>query len=198
MQHTEMDTANFGRVAALNEAAKELMARSHHVNRLALDAMVQSKATGANLRGFDEVSSQIRHWSRDLHAELERLRALSRELVVQVSHVSKEARLLSLLRRATATCSENAKHCDFTAKETAQIDRLERLAKLWRTMAVSLSDLDQLGLMAAVLSRSAMIEASSGTSEQREQLGRVSAAFYQNSESVISVLKAALKAVRAA
>jgi phenylacetate-coenzyme A ligase PaaK-like adenylate-forming protein len=63
-------------------------------------------------------------------------------------------------------------------------------------MVLSLSDLDQLGLMAMVLSRSAMIEASSGTSEQRAQLGRVSQEFYQNSEFVISLLRSALKAVR--
>jgi len=172
------------------------MARSLHVNRLALDAMVQSKATGANLRGFDEVSSQMRHWSRDLHGELERLRALSRELVVEVSHASKEARLLRLLRSATTACSATAHHCDFRRKEDAHVDRLEHLRKLWRTMVLLLSDLDQLGLMAMVLSRSAMIEASSGTSEQRVQLGRVSQEFYQNSEFVISVLRAALKAVR--
>ena len=196
MQHTEIDTANFGRVAALNEAAKELMARSHHVNRLALDAMVQSKATGANLRGFDEVSSQMRHWSRDLHGELERLRTLSRELVVEVSHASKEAHVLRLLRRATIACSGTAHPCDFSLQEAAHLDRLERLRKLWRSMVLSLSDLDQLGLMAMVLSRSAMIEASSGTSEQRAQLGRVSQEFYQNSEFVISLLRSALKAVR--
>ena len=75
------EQANFNRVAGLNEAAKELVARSYQVNLLALDAMVQSKRGGSSLRGFDEVSSQMRRWSRDLHVELERLAALSRRVV---------------------------------------------------------------------------------------------------------------------
>jgi len=47
------ERADFERVISLNEAAKELIARSFRVNLLALDAMVQSKRGGSSLRGFE-------------------------------------------------------------------------------------------------------------------------------------------------
>jgi hypothetical protein len=187
---------NFDRVAALNEAAKQLITRSYLVNLLALDAMVQSKRGGSGLRGFDEVSSQMRRWSRDLHTELEGLAALSREVLVEVSCTTKERHLLRLLQRAAAAGSGAA---EISARREAELaEREGRLRRLWRKVGDALGDLDQLGMMAVVLSRSAMIEASGGDPEQRAQLGNVSQEFYRNSEVVMTVLKTALKEVKQA
>lgn len=192
------EQASFNRVAALNEAAKELIARSYQVNLLALDAMVQSKRGGSNLRGFDEVSSQMRRWSRDLHVELERLAALSRQVVGEVSMTSKEGHLLRLLQRATEQSANGAVTRTFTERRAVQLEREQTLMHLWRKVMDALGDLDQLGMMAVVLSRSAMIEASSGAAEQRAQLGHVSQEFYRNSETVVNVLKTVLKEMRQA
>ena len=195
---TGSEQASFNRVAALNEAAKQLIARSHVVNLLALDARVQSKREGSSLRGFDEVSSQMQHWSRDLHSALERLAALSREVVVEVSTVSKEGHLLALLRRAAnSSTSPLADETRFRL-EALHHGRECTLLGLWRKVDETLGDLDLLGMMAVVLSRSAMIEASSGTAEQRAQLGHVAQEFYCNSEAVVTVLKAILNQMKRA
>jgi hypothetical protein len=190
------EQVNFKRVAALNEAAKELIARSYQVNLLALDAMVQSKRGGSSLRGFDEVSSQMRRWSRDLHADLERLAALSRQVVAEVSTASKEGHLLRLLERAALSSSHETARETLVQRQAIQQDRSQTLVRLWRKVVDVLGDLDQLGMMAVVLSRSAMIEASSGGAEQRAQLGHVSQEFYRNSEIVVNVLKTVLKEMK--
>lgn len=189
MNSTLIGSEGFAQVVALNEASKALLSRSFSVNLLALDAMIQSKRGGGNLRGFDEVSSQMRTWSRDLHHELERLGELSRSIVARTSLASKQAHLIRLLQQAadrsdvatlTATCKR------FVA---AQQGLEEQLVRDWRAARQLLADLDQLGMMAIVLSRSAMIEAASGNADQREQLNHVSSEFYRNSQDVIDAIK---------
>ena len=190
------DRFDFERLSSLNEGAKELIARSFRVNLLALDAMVQSKRGGSGLRGFDEVSSQMRSWSRDLHRELEELSRLSRQVVDHASQATKETHVLRLLERAAAS-SNNPSACGaLEARNQTQLARVGEIKRSWRRVGDALSSLDQLGMMAVVLSRSAMIEASSGTPEQRAQLNDVSEQFYRNSEAVVSVLKALLKAMQ--
>lgn len=187
--------SDFQDVVELNEAAKQLIARSFKVNLLALDALVQSKQTGCTLPGFDEVSSQMRMWSRDLHSQLETLAELSREVVSKTSSFSKEARHLQLLQLA-ATYS-NDSHVRQTAADMAQRQsgREYALKQHWRRLRAALADLDQLGMMAIVLSRSAMIEAASAAGEQRAHLTNVSREFYKNSEATVEVLRALLKAL---
>lgn len=190
-----LEQLEFERVCSLNEAAKELIARSFRVNLLALDAMVQSKRGGSSLRGFDEVSSQMRSWSRDLHRELEELSRISRVVVSYVSQSSKEAHLLRLLRRAAGLSQSPLAAAVSEARSDAQHERANELKRSWRGVRAALGSLDQLGMMAVVLSRSAMIEASSGNAEQRAQLNDVSEQFCRNSEAVVTVLKALLKSV---
>ncbi len=177
----------------MNEGAKELIARSLRVNLLALDAMVQSKRGGSGLRGFDEVSSQMRSWSRDLHRELEELSRLSRIVVGHASQSSKEAHLLRLLERAAASSNSPLAAHALEGRGREQLTRALELKRSWRQVRDALGSLDLLGMMAVVLSRSAMIEASSGTAEQRAQLNDVSEQFYRNSEAVVGVLKTLLK-----
>lgn len=192
------DRFDFSRVGALSEGAKELIARSHRVNLLALDAMVQSKRGGSGLRGFDEVSSQMRSWSRDLHRELEELSRLGRLVVGYASQSSKEAHLLRLLERAAASSKSSLAADALESRGREQLARALELKRSWRQVRDALGSLDLLGMMAVVLSRSAMIEASGGTAEQRAQLNDVSEQFYRNSEAVVGVLKALLKALEQA
>lgn len=184
---------DFERVGELNEAAKELIARSFRVNLLALDAMVQSKRGGSSLRGFDEVSSQMRTWSKDLHVELEQLSRLSRAAVEQASQSSKQAHLLRLIERAAAASNDALATQALDAGCQAQLERSADLRRTWRQVKDTVGSLDSLGMMAVVLSRSAMIEASCGTAEQRAQLNDVSEQFCRNSEAVVTVLKNLLK-----
>lgn len=195
-EFTQVEQRNFERVAWLSEATKELIARSFRVNLLALDAMVQSKRGGSALRGFDEVSSQMRSWSRDLHRELEVLRRLSQEAVSRASRCSKEAHMLRLLGIAARTSGHSAAVRAFELLSAEQLVREADLARTWRRIADVLGDLDLLGMMATVLSRSAMIEAASGTEQQRAQLNDVSQEFYRHSEAVLKVLKGLIKAMK--
>jgi hypothetical protein len=186
---SELERQNFFRVMLLNAAAKELIARSYRVNLLALDAMVQSKRGDSSLRGFDEVSSQMRSWSRDLHRELEQLGSISRLAVTRASTSCKQRHLLGLLARA-ATQSGHALVTRVHEQKLAEQEaRDAEMARGWRQVNDALSDLNMLGMMAVVLSRSAMIEASGGSPEQRAQLSDVSQEFYRNSDAVINVLK---------
>ena len=109
---------------------------------------------------------------------------------------SKEQHLLRLLQRAADSSSNPVATLTFAERRATQLDREQALVQLWRKVVAVLGDLDQLGMMAVVLSRSAMIEASSGAAEQRAQLGHVSQEFYRNSEAVVNVLKTALKELR--
>ena len=84
----------------LNEAAKCLLLRSFEINLRALNAIVQSKRCGSRPRGFDEVSSQIRAWSRNLHRQLEGLGVLVRKAVGLASSSIRQQRIAALLAHA--------------------------------------------------------------------------------------------------
>jgi len=118
--------------------------------------------------------------------------------VVDVSTASKEGHLLRLLARAAASAGNELATQTVTARRADESEREEQLKRRWREVLDALGDLDQLGMMAVVLSRSAMIEASSGSAEQRAQLNDVSQQFYSNSEAVVNVLKGLLKVMRQA
>ena len=190
------DERRFEQVVRLNEAAKQLMARSTRVDLLALDAMVQSKRGGGSLRGFDEVSSQMRLWSRELLQQLGELGVLSASLLRQTSLRSKQMRKLDLLSLAAKESNNEAlrsAHERLQREHEALCSALQADARRTQNL---LSDIDQLGMMAIVLSRSAMIEAASGDEQQREQLSKVSVEFYQHSESVLQIIKSALTSTR--
>ena len=186
----------FARVVMLNEAAKLLLARSLRVNLLALDAMVQSKRGNGSVRGFDEVSSQMLGWSRDLHALLLRLGELSATVVNRTSSDAKDAHALNILARAVELSLAplvRAAHERLSVQHTAgQLAILQG----WRQIDDVLADLEQMAMMACVLSRSAMIEASSAGPELRDQLSNVSQAFNAHAQSVVDILSDLLRAMR--
>jgi hypothetical protein len=193
---TQNPSVSFDRVVALNEAAKELLERSLKVNLLALNAMVQSKRSGGACRGFDEVSAQMRSWSQQLHGQLRSLGQLSQTTVRDLSLYEKQRRLSRLLERAiesVATVSSSAVLQRSRAELEANLLGLESGR---RRLSLLIDDLVQLGMMASVLSRSAMIEAQSGPAEIRQQLSDVSREFYDNAEAVVETLRALLKSIR--
>jgi hypothetical protein len=189
-------TARFAHVARLNEGRKTLTATSLRVNLLALDAMVQSRRAGGSLRGFDEVSSQMRTWTLELVGGLEELGRLNRDVLVLLSLVQKEQRSLDLLEAAAARGTSAAMEAALERQRAAQEARSEELRRAWRKLVNGLEDLDLLGMMASVLSRAAMIEAASGNADQRQQLGAVSEEFHHNADEVMRLLKELLRGAR--
>lgn len=177
-------------VVALNDASKVMSEHSREVRLRALDALVRSaKDSSAALAGFREVSLQMRRWSDDLSAQLTRIRKLSADSVTHESAYRTLKRRGRLLE-AAAKLSNNAAMKDrldaYKARErTAQKERNKRLS----TAAQELDDLRQLGLMAIVLSRTAMIEASAAQPADRVVLSSVALEFGEHADAVLQLGK---------
>lgn len=186
------------RVVAVHEGAKAILHDSHQVNLRALDATVRSLRGGSQLRGFAEVSGQMRQWSQELHAAVKQVTQLSAEQVNVVSAFEKRMRMIHLL---SAACSAP------TAERllSAQLDQarvrnqeIERsLQQLRRRVRGLLEDLQQLGLMACVLSTSALIEAATSGRDATD-LTIVSKDFAERSQKVTENIRLMLATDRRA
>jgi len=195
---SDIDSSELRRVVELNEAAKALLRQSFEINLRALDAIVQSKRGGGALRGFDEVSSQIRLWSRDLQEKVESLWALGRSAVTSASHLLQTRRVEAILERAVAGKRDTWAGRSLEASSQVVAGHLAELKAAWRRILDAVDDLNQLGLMACVLSRSALIEASTATDGEREKLVNVSRDFYKKSEEVVGIVQTLGKSLRRA
>jgi len=188
-----------GRVVAVHEGAKAVLSDSHHVNLRALDAMVRSLRAGAELRGFAEVSEQMRQWSRELHAAVQQVTSFSADQVGMVSASEKRRRLVKLL---SETCREpSANRLLAPALERAQQESETAdaaLRQLRRRVRATLEDLQQLGLMAMVLSSAALIEAAAGGGRRAVDLTIVSKDFAERSEKVTENIRRMLLSDRQA
>jgi hypothetical protein len=192
----EQPEHRFKRVVELNEAAKVLLSRSFRVNLLALDAMVQSKRGDSSVPGFDEVAAQMLGWSRSLHALLQRLGEASAAVVMGTSAAAKEQHLLRILGSAAELSQERQARAAFALRSAEQDSAAEGLRHGWRRVDELLTDLDQLGMMACVLSRSAMIEACSAGPELRRQLDDVSRDFNVHAQAVVDIISNLLRFMR--
>jgi methyl-accepting chemotaxis protein len=184
------------RVVAVHEGAKAILNDSHHINLRALDATVRSIRGGAQLRGFAEVSAQMRQWSQELHAAVTQVTKLSAEQVNVVSAFEKRVRMIHLL---SAACNEPAAarllsgRLDQARAEGRQIEL--SLREVGRKVRTLLEDLQQLGLMACVLSTSALIEAATAGTESKD-LTIVSRDFADRSQKVTENIRVMLASDR--
>jgi RNase adaptor protein for sRNA GlmZ degradation len=193
------DGTELGRVIAVHEGAKAILDDSHHVNLRALDAMVRSMRAGAELRGFAEVSTQMRQWSRELHGAVQQVTAFSADQVQMVSTFEKQRRSVKLLQAACST--PEAKRLLSPALTRAQADAdavILSLRQLRRKVRSALEDLQQLGLMACVLSSAALIEAAAGDAARSADLTIVSKEFAERSEKVTENIRRMLSSDRQA
>jgi hypothetical protein len=180
-------------VVALNDASKVMSEHSREVRLRALDALVRSaKDSSAALAGFREVSPQMRRWSDDLSAQLTRIRKLSGDSVTQESYyrtLKRRGRLLAEAALKSGNPALKARLDAYRQKErAAQLERNKRLA----ATAQELDELRQLGLMAIVLSRTAMIEASAANPKDRAVLSSVALEFGEHADAVLQLGKTLL------
>ena len=189
-------TEELSQVVALNEASKSLLRHSLEINLHALNAIVQSKQSGERLRGFDEVCGQIRGWSRQLHAQLEALGGLGRDAVLTASGFLRHRRIVALLAAAAAETRRPEIATVVKDAQAALCARQEALRLLWRRIVEAVDDLKQLALMASVLSRSGMIEATAAESAERARLEEVAHDFYVKSEQVVGIVRLLGKSMR--
>lgn len=172
------------RVVAVHEGAKAILGDSHQVNLRALDATVRSLRRGSQLRGFAEVSAQMRQWSQELHAAVKQVTAASAEQVNLVSAFEKRMRMLKLLSLA-ASEPDAARLLSqgLTRARSEGVELEAAMHKLQRRVRGLLEDLQQLGLMACVLSTSALIEAATAGDDAMD-LTLVSRDFAERSQKV--------------
>lgn len=180
---------SLGTVVRLNECAKTMRRYAFQVSLSALGAMVLSSRTGSELRGFNEVALQMRNWSRDLEDAARAVTLLTARRVRMVSDLLKQDRLRGLLRRAAAASGRQTRLTDCLAQRDRDLSALSaELRSADGRIADSLDAIMQLGLMASVLSRAALIEAAGGNSHQRRELTLVSQEFASYAERVNDTL----------
>jgi hypothetical protein len=178
-----------GLVVVLNEAAKEMSGVAFQVRICALDAEVRNaKNRSTALAGFREVSMQMRQWSDELSQQLERLRDLCAEAVVDESKRRVLQRKARLIRLAAERSPRQLAGCVDALEGRERGAGARRRGILLRTL-VALEDLSQLGMMAVVLSRAAKIEAASADVEERAVLAQVAQEFAAHSEAVLRLGK---------
>jgi hypothetical protein len=172
-------------VVRLNECAKTIRRYAFEVSLSALGAIVLSSRTGSELRGFNEVASQMRNWSRDLEAAVKTVTLLTTQRVRQVSDCLKQTRLQDLLRKAVrGSATDRHLRAGLALQDAALAKVHADLRQGDAVIADAIAEISQLGLMASVLSRAALIEAAGGSGSQRRELTLASQEFSRYAERV--------------
>lgn len=180
-----MADASLAGVVQLNECAKTIRRYAFEVSLSALGAIVLSSRIGNELRGFNEVALQMRNWSRDLEAAVRSVTTLTALRVRQVSDELKQTRLQGLLRKAARGAdTERYLMAGLRSQQVAMAEVHAELVRGSGAIADAIDEIAQLGLMASVLSRAALIEAAGGNGNQRRELTLVSEEFARYAERV--------------
>ncbi|HEY6880358.1 MAG TPA: hypothetical protein VI299_20180 [Polyangiales bacterium] len=175
-------------VVELNETAKQLRRYAFEVGLSALGATVRSSRAAGQLRGFQEVATQMRAWSSELALAAQALYASCAENVRLESELVRRTRLLALIDRTSAQGAEAA-IAACAAREHQGLQTLRhQQARASAKVAVTLEQIVQLGLMASVLSRAALIEAASGQERERHELSIASQEFAAYADRVNDVV----------
>lgn len=183
-------------VVTVHETTKAILSDSHHVNLRALDATVRSLRGGTQLRAFAEVSAQMRQWSQELHTKVVQFTKLTAEQVNVFSAFEKHQRTVHFLTLASRDPHAARLLAQGLAQANAQGHEIEQtLLKLQRRVRGLLEELEQLGLMACVLSTSALIEAATSGDSARE-LTIVSQDFSERSQQVTESIRRMLASDR--
>ncbi len=177
---------------AVNEVAKGLDDQASQIGLLAINAMLTCANRGEELPAFTRVAAGMTSWANDLQASTRTLVATANEGVTCVSTIAERARVARILRAAVAAAAHGA--ATRTARDGA--DRVEQvvarsyedLAQCRRALDTTLADLARSGLMATVLSRSALMEAARAPADRREALTLVARDFADVGQRVRDVL----------
>ena len=189
--------AQLRQLVQLNEGAKVVFTRSHAVNLLAIDAIVRSRLAGDAVRGFAEVSTQMRAWSSDLYARMQSLQESTTDVVATMSRHAKHVRSARLLAAAASHPSAEAALAAAGSATRALVDEDTRtLRRAHEAVVTRLDELSRLGMMACVLSRAAKIEAVHARDEHRAQLSQVAEEFAASADEVVETVRELLGAER--
>lgn len=172
-------------VVELNEAAKTIRRYAFEVSLSALGAIVRSSHAAAQLRGFNEVASQMRGWSRDLENAVVHVNTLTGQRVRWVSDWTRASRLLRLLEKTRQALNDSSVITARIEDEARLVMQLgAELRRVDDQLDDALDEIGRLGLMASVLSRAALIEVASGGSAEQAELTVCSKEFSAYAERV--------------
>jgi hypothetical protein len=116
--------------------------------------------------------------------------------------VAQGSRLLRLQRAARLIGAAMAGHDGGWATASRELvdrhvsDGATELRSSWHRIIDKIDDLNRLGLMACVLSRSALIEATAAEAGEREALTSVSRDFYAKSQEIVDIVQTLAKSMR--
>ncbi|MFT3712029.1 MAG: hypothetical protein QM817_30675 [Archangium sp.] len=179
-------------IVEFNEAAKAMESRACEVRVHALDALVRSaRDRSLTLAGFREVSSQMRSWADDLTLLVERLRKAC------ASAVSAECVAQTLVRRRRLVQMARCHEADARILQREEATRARRRTELL-ALRETLDELRQLGLMATALSRTAMIEATAASGDDRTVLMLAAREFGERAAQVLDCGRALQRSTREA
>ncbi len=175
-------------VVALSESTKQLRRYAFEVGLSALGAIVRSSRAGDQLRGFKEVASQMRGWSAELANLVEALNVRCAQSVRLESDLLRRTRLLTLFEQAAGGSHARQLMAAAHERESCALrGAREQLARSNSGLLELLEQLVQLGMMASVLARAALIEAGSGGEHERNELSIASREFASYAERVNDV-----------
>jgi hypothetical protein len=182
-------------IVDLSERAKSIRGFAFEVSLSALGAIVRCSVAGENrLPGFNAVAVQMRHWSRDLEAAVQQLNASIAARVLLITELVRSSRQQALLRAAqerTGNALLISDACRRVAEHHAGLEVQLRGAD--SDAGEVLAAIEQLGMMASVLSRAALIEAASGASGQRDALTVASKQFATYADAVNDAILALVR-----
>ena len=164
----------------MNESAKRMADTAREVHLQALDALVKSANNqDLQLAGFREVSSQMRRWSDDLRAMLERLRTTC------ATFVTTESTWRTLERRRRLLEAAGVQQTRVPSFATVLRRGQQARRQQFDGALAVLAELRQLGLMATVLSRTARIEATGAKGELLPALQEAASEFGARASAII-------------
>lgn len=179
-------------VVERNEAAKRMRTSGAQVRLRSLDAVIRSsRIHSQRLAGFREVSQQMRQWSDELELELEKLVVQCASEVRIESNRRNRLRRERLLHRALGGRPRSDGKRDREAPNAAY-------RRSVRETVIQLERIGQLGLMAVVLSRTALFEAVNAHGEERAILVHAANEFRVHAESVSHLATSLLPGARRA
>ncbi len=180
-------------VVERNEAAKQMRKSAAQVRLRSLDALIRSSRIRSNrLAGFREVSQQMRRWSDELERELGTLAGVCSEAVMLECTRRNQQRRRRLLTQAYKSSPRHQSALRAAKDSTVEVSYRKGL----RSTIVQLERLSQLGLMAVVLSRTALFEATNAVGDERAILVQAANEFRTHADAVSQLVATLLPGAR--
>lgn len=153
-------SAQYDQVLSISDDVRHVVAVSNDIMLVAVNAMLIAKQAGPEACGFGVVSSQLRIFSRRLHDAMEDLRRQIFTLILNLTSVQKQSRMLGHMLATAATCPASAQlQAVITAKEDQLRATTLTIENDWARLAGELKKARRLCESGEAFGRNAKVEA---------------------------------------